>query len=193
MKNNKIINFTQNSLCLNEENNFKNHLIPRKLDLGNDNIDCSFFCHLYFQLILEKPLKIRFNPRCRQNLGSLQRISANKDIITYFDDTNIYDFIDTYDFNEAMCKPYNYYSCNYSKNYTLLTALISDDSFGFDIFIYMFLFTFFVFVTCSVFNRFQRIKFKNYITIFITNLILIPNNFKNILFIKMLIVTKRPF
>lgn len=178
MNNNNITNFTQNSLCLNEKNKFKNHMIPSKLDLGDDNVDCSFFCHLYLQLVLERPLKIRFNPRCRQNLVSLERISANKDLITYFNENDTINFID---FNVTMCKPYYYYSCNYSENYSLLTtvaakstilsinrtklAIISDnqsnDSFNLlhvKVFYFMLVFTIIVFVTSKIFIHFLKPK-----------------------------------
>lgn len=176
MKNNYITNFTQNSLCLNEENNFKNHMIPSKLDLGDDNIDCSFYCHLYLQLILERPLTIRFNPRCRLNLGSLEANSSNKDLITYFNENDTINFID---FNVTMCQSYEYYSCNYSKNSlttvaakstivsinhtkpTMRSDSQSDDSFNrlhIKVFYFMLVFTIIVFVISKIFINFLKHK-----------------------------------
>lgn len=128
MNSNNITNFSQNSLCLKEKNNLKYNMIPRKLDLGNDNIDCSFFCHLYMQLILERPLRIRFNPRCRLNLGSLEANSSNKNLIAYFIENDTIDTYDFIDFNETICKPYKYYSCNYSKRYYSFTTVAANST-----------------------------------------------------------------
>jgi hypothetical protein len=102
---NLITNFTQNSLCI---NGLKHHMVPSILDFGEGTLDCRFFCHLYMQLRLEKPisLQVRFNSKCRQNLGSLKAKIPNK--IEFFSD---YERNEMIDFNEGMCQSNEYYSC----------------------------------------------------------------------------------
>lgn len=116
MSSNVLKNFTQKSLCLNEENHINYHLIPSVLDLGDNYLDCRFFCYLYLQLRLERPLKIRFNSKCRQNLGSLKANSPNKELIEFFSKDE-YLSNQMIDFNETMCESYEHYSCNYSEKY----------------------------------------------------------------------------
>ena len=116
MSSNAIKNFTQKSLCLNEENNINYHFIPSVLDLGDNYLDCRFFCNLYMQLRLERPLKIRFNSNCSQNLGLLKANSPNKELIEFFS-KNQYLSSQMIDFKESMCEFYEYYSCNYSGKY----------------------------------------------------------------------------
>lgn len=106
-RSNLITNFTQKSLCLND---LKHHMVPSILDFGEGNLDCRFFCHFYLQLRLEKPIQVRFNSKCRQNLGSLKAKSLNK--IEFFSD---YERNEMIDFNEGMCQSYEYYSCKSTK------------------------------------------------------------------------------
>ena len=166
--NNRLNNFTQNSLCLNEENNFTNHLIPSKLDFGESYSDCPLFCHLYLQLRLEKPLKIHLNSACRHKLGSLKTNSLNKDMIEFVRNSDSGHIMN---FNQSMCQPYKYYSCNYSMKYSLLKIVdgkpavlsledSSIDTSDMNIFIYLLVFTIIVFATCTVFNCFQKMKHK---------------------------------
>lgn len=167
---NLINNFTQNSLCLNEENNFTNHLIPSKLDFGESYLDCPLFCHLYLQLRLEKPIKIRLNSACRHKLGSFKTNSLNKDMIEFLRNSDSGHFMN---FNQSMCQPYKYYSCNFSMKYSLLKIVDgkpnilsygqsedSTDTTDMNIFFYLLFFTFIVFTTCTVFNCFQKTKYR---------------------------------
>lgn len=118
---NLITNFTQKSLCLND---LKHHMVPSSLDFGEGNLDCRFFCHLYMQLRLETPIKVRFNSKCRQNLGSLKANSPNKDMIEFFSD---YERNEMIDFNEGMCQSNEYYSCK-STNPSTTTPEITTKS-----------------------------------------------------------------
>ena len=84
--------------------------------MSDNYLDCRFFCNLYLQLRLERPLKIRFNSKCSQNLSSLRTNSPNKDMIEFFSKDE-YLSSQMIDFNETMCGFYEYYSCNYSGKY----------------------------------------------------------------------------
>lgn len=121
LRGNLITNFTQKSLCLND---LKHHMVPSKLDFGEGTLDCRFFCHLYMQLKLERPIQVRFNSKCRQNLGSLKANSPNKDMIEFFSD---YERNEMIDFNEGMCQSNEYYSCK-STNPSTTTPEITTKS-----------------------------------------------------------------
>ena len=99
-------------------------MVPSILDFGEGTLDCRFFCHLYMQLRLEKPIsfQVRFNSKCRQNLGSLKAKSSNK--IDIFSDYERYEMID---FNEGMCQSNEYYSCK-STNPSITTQKITTKS-----------------------------------------------------------------
>lgn len=99
-------------------------MVPSILDFGEGTLDCRFFCHLYMQLRLEKPIsfQVRFNSKCRQNLGSLKAKSPNK--IEFFSDYERYEMID---FNEGMCQSNEYYSCK-STNPSITTQKITTKS-----------------------------------------------------------------
>ena len=105
-------NFTQDVFCLNESD-FEANLIPSYLDIGSNNLDCRLLCHLYYQLKLQKPIRIRFHDQCLGNLGSLEENPLNKGMIDFVK-TNFTFYMKR--FNQNMCEKLQYYSCDYSED-----------------------------------------------------------------------------
>lgn len=114
---NGLRNMHKDAFCLNERNLGYN-LVPDNLLIRYNYLECTFFCHLYYQLHVERPLHVLFHSqvrdgRCHRMTERFYNASMNRHLVSFTPDEMLLWAV----FNESRCEPFGYYTCNYTNAY----------------------------------------------------------------------------